>query len=84
MNYLYLLVWECEEYASEAEWTHFVSDKEVIEYEEQIKIATDFMNDNNEEPEEFEIENIWLNAITMIDGHPITIGEKVEVTNASA
>lgn len=74
--FLYLLVWECEEYASEAEWTHFVSDKEVIEYEEQIKIATEFMRGNESDPEdneEYTFENIWLNAVTQVDNYKVNL-----------
>lgn len=69
---LYLLVWECEEYAMEAEWTHFVSDKEVISYEEQLAIAKKFMDDPDD-PQDWDIENIWLNSVTEIDGYTIKL-----------
>ena len=75
---LYLLVWECEEYSMEAEWTQFVSDKEVIEYEEQIKIANEFMRGNESVPDEekYNIEDIWLNTINEVDGYEIKLVKK--------
>ena len=75
---LYFLVWECEEYSMEAEWTHFVSDKEVIEYEQQIKIANDFMRGNESVPDEekYNIEDIWLNTINEVDGYAIKLVKK--------
>jgi hypothetical protein len=76
---LYLLVWECEEYATEAEWMHFVSDKPVIEYEEQIKIAQKFMQGqrwDDDSDEVFDIENIWLNAVTTVDGYTVTLNKE--------
>ncbi len=69
---LYLLVWECEEYSMSAEWLHFVSDKTEISYEEQIKIAEEFMN-SEDEAEEWHIENIWLNSVTEVDNYKIKL-----------
>lgn len=72
---LYLLVWECEEYAEEAEWLHFVSDKDTIEYDEQIKIATKFMQGEADQ-DEYHITNIWLNSVTSVDGYDINLTKK--------
>lgn len=69
--HLYLLVWECEEYAMEAEWLHFVSDKRP-ENREQVQMAKDFMN-GEAEPEDWNITNYWLNEVTSVDGYKISL-----------
>ena len=79
MKTLYLLTWEFGDVDRECEWTHFVSDKEVIDYSEQLKIVKEFMEENHEEsPEDYDIENVWLNSVTQIDGYKITVGDKSE------
>lgn len=75
--YLYLLTWEFEQYDRECEWTHFVSDKESLSYEDQLEVVEQFMRDNHEEsPEDYEIENLWCNTVNMVDGHKITVEAK--------
>jgi hypothetical protein len=78
--HLYLLVWECEEYAEEAEWLHFVSDKDVIEYDDQIIMATKFMQEQNGDganDDTFNITNIWLNSVTSVEGYKVSLEREV-------
>lgn len=71
---LFLLVWECEEYAEEAEWYHFVAEK-APEYDEQLVLATKFMQEFNgdDTEDDFNISNIWLNEVSSVEGYKVTL-----------
>ena len=70
---LFLLTWEFEQYDRECEWTHVVL-KEYPSPEQIDKIIADFMLENHEEsPEDYEIENYWCNTVEMVDGYRIRV-----------
>jgi hypothetical protein len=79
MSNLYLLVWEYEDGDRECEWTHFVSDKDLVSINDSVKeIIMKFMLDNfDEQPEDYTISNFWLNKVDQQDGYKVVL-EKID------
>lgn len=70
---LFLITWEFEQYDRECEWTHVVL-AEYPSYQKIMEIINSFMlNNHDESPDEFDIENYWCNTVDQIDGYKITV-----------
>lgn len=77
MKYLYSIVWEFEDINREADWTHFVSEKEFISEAEEWQKVKEFMQELDENIERDEITNIWCNRIDTVEGFNIEVKENV-------
>lgn len=71
---LFLIVWQYDEPDRECEWTHFVSEKDYIDSDEEREIIANFMRENmDQEPDDYEVSDSWCNKVSMIDNYKINL-----------